>query len=106
MKVSRNDPCPCGSGKKYKHCCYAQDTEQRAQAAEAEAAKAAAEADQAVSEADGADAADAGAEASADAGDDARRRDHHKDRSRFQGDNRGKSSSFRPRATRGAQRGS
>ena len=18
---SRNDPCPCGSGKKYKHCC-------------------------------------------------------------------------------------
>jgi hypothetical protein len=21
-KVSCNDPCPCGSGKKYKHCCY------------------------------------------------------------------------------------
>jgi hypothetical protein len=21
-KVSRNAPCPCGSGKKYKHCCY------------------------------------------------------------------------------------
>jgi len=20
-KVRRNDPCPCGSGKKYKHCC-------------------------------------------------------------------------------------
>ena len=20
MKVGRNDPCPCGSGKKYKHC--------------------------------------------------------------------------------------
>ena len=20
-KISRNDPCPCGSGKKYKHCC-------------------------------------------------------------------------------------
>lgn len=20
-KVGRNDPCPCGSGKKYKHCC-------------------------------------------------------------------------------------
>jgi preprotein translocase subunit SecA len=19
-KVGRNDPCPCGSGKKYKHC--------------------------------------------------------------------------------------
>lgn len=21
MKVGRNQPCPCGSGKKYKHCC-------------------------------------------------------------------------------------
>ena len=21
-KVGRNDPCPCGSGKKYKKCCY------------------------------------------------------------------------------------
>lgn len=20
-KISRNAPCPCGSGKKYKHCC-------------------------------------------------------------------------------------
>ena len=20
-RLSRNDPCPCGSGKKYKHCC-------------------------------------------------------------------------------------
>lgn len=23
MKPGRNDPCPCGSGKKYKHCCLA-----------------------------------------------------------------------------------
>ncbi len=22
-KISRNEPCPCGSGKKYKHCCGA-----------------------------------------------------------------------------------
>jgi preprotein translocase subunit SecA len=22
IKVGRNDPCPCGSGKKYKKCCY------------------------------------------------------------------------------------
>ncbi len=22
MKVGRNDSCPCGSGKKYKKCCY------------------------------------------------------------------------------------
>jgi preprotein translocase subunit SecA len=21
VKVGRNEPCPCGSGKKYKHCC-------------------------------------------------------------------------------------
>ena len=21
-KAGRNDPCPCGSGKKYKKCCY------------------------------------------------------------------------------------
>lgn len=21
MKLGRNDPCPCGSGKKYKKCC-------------------------------------------------------------------------------------
>ena len=27
-KVGRNDPCPCGSGKKHKHCCIAK-TEER-----------------------------------------------------------------------------
>jgi len=21
-KIGRNDPCPCGSGKKYKKCCF------------------------------------------------------------------------------------
>jgi hypothetical protein len=25
MKPGRNDPCPCGSGKKYKHCCARED---------------------------------------------------------------------------------
>ncbi len=25
VKVGRNDPCPCGSGKKYKNCCMAKD---------------------------------------------------------------------------------
>lgn len=25
MAVSRNDPCPCGSGRKYKNCCMRQD---------------------------------------------------------------------------------
>jgi len=24
-RVSKNAPCPCGSGKKYKHCCYEKD---------------------------------------------------------------------------------
>jgi hypothetical protein len=27
MKVGRNDPCPCGSGKKYKKCCLDKDTQ-------------------------------------------------------------------------------
>jgi hypothetical protein len=26
-KLSRNAPCPCGSGKKYKRCCYGRDFE-------------------------------------------------------------------------------
>lgn len=26
MKISRNDPCPCGSGKKYKKCCLDKQT--------------------------------------------------------------------------------
>lgn len=26
-KVGRNDPCPCGSGKKYKNCCMKKDME-------------------------------------------------------------------------------
>ena len=25
LKAKRNDPCPCGSGKKYKKCCLRQD---------------------------------------------------------------------------------
>ena len=25
-KIGRNDPCPCGSGKKYKKCCMTKDT--------------------------------------------------------------------------------
>lgn len=27
-KIGRNDPCPCGSGKKYKNCCF-NKTEQK-----------------------------------------------------------------------------
>jgi hypothetical protein len=29
MDIGRNDPCPCGSGKKYKKCCLAKDEEAR-----------------------------------------------------------------------------
>ncbi len=30
--VGRNDPCPCGSGKKYKHCCLRKDQQRRRRA--------------------------------------------------------------------------
>jgi preprotein translocase subunit SecA len=30
QKVGRNDPCPCGSGKKYKHCCMRSEAGVRA----------------------------------------------------------------------------
>ena len=26
-RIGRNEPCPCGSGKKYKHCCIGKDQE-------------------------------------------------------------------------------
>ena len=38
-KPGRNDPCPCGSGKKYKNCCLAKDeAAERERLAEAQAA--------------------------------------------------------------------
>jgi hypothetical protein len=37
-RPGRNEPCHCGSGKKYKHCCLAKDDEEAA-AARAKAAK-------------------------------------------------------------------
>ena len=44
--TGRNDPCPCGSGKKYKKCCldadHAQEHKALEKAAEARAAEAAA----------------------------------------------------------------
>jgi hypothetical protein len=45
MKVGRNDPCSCGSGKKYKKCCLAKDD-----AAEREVARQYAEAVQMAAE--------------------------------------------------------
>ena len=29
MKIGRNDPCPCGSGLKYKKCCLGKEKEER-----------------------------------------------------------------------------
>jgi hypothetical protein len=43
-RVGRNEPCPCGSGRKYKHCCLGKDEVAAREArvkAEAKAAKAA-----------------------------------------------------------------
>lgn len=37
--LGRNEPCPCGSGKKYKHCCLEKD-EEAARALRAEQAEA------------------------------------------------------------------
>lgn len=31
MTTSRNDPCPCGSGRKYKKCCLVQDQKSAAE---------------------------------------------------------------------------
>ncbi len=40
-KVGRNDPCPCGSGKKFKRCCLERvEAEQRAERLRAEAERA------------------------------------------------------------------
>jgi hypothetical protein len=29
MKIGRNQPCPCGSGKKFKHCCFTRVTQKQ-----------------------------------------------------------------------------
>ena len=44
MKIGRNDPCPCGSGQKYKKCCSAKDEAAHAEVVAAEAAERAARA--------------------------------------------------------------
>ena len=39
-KVGRNDPCPCGSGKKYKHCCLKREQKTRGTTLQLERAQA------------------------------------------------------------------
>lgn len=43
-RPGRNEPCHCGSEKKYKHCCLVKDQEAEREAREKEAKKAAAKA--------------------------------------------------------------
>ncbi len=46
-KVGRNDPCPCGSGKKFKRCCLERvEAEERAEQLRAESERLAAERDE------------------------------------------------------------
>jgi hypothetical protein len=45
--VGRNEPCPCGSGRKYKQCCLDKDEAKARQARAKEAEKAAKEAEKA-----------------------------------------------------------
>lgn len=102
MKVGRNDPCPCGSGKKYKHCCYAKDSVKHEPDPEQE------ELAQAGDAAEGETHAEHG---DAEHGDHAEHPEHkkgfdpEKGRGRFHGNQRGGSSSFSPRVFRGSQRG-
>ena len=91
MKVGRNEPCPCGSGKKYKHCCYAKDSVKH----EAPEPEEVAAEDTVADDADGGESKEATETPHS----------HEKDRSRFQGQSRGRTSSFRPKASRGSQRG-
>ncbi len=35
MKIGRNEPCPCGSGKKYKKCCLRKHEEEARKSAAA-----------------------------------------------------------------------
>lgn len=90
VKVGRNDPCPCGSGKKYKHCCYAKDSVKHEMAPPEEEPAGSA----------GGDEAEETQETAHE------EHIHHKDRSRFQGQIRGRTSTFKPNAARGGQRGS
>ena len=34
MKLGPNEPCHCGSGKKYKKCCWSQERDKQAEAAQ------------------------------------------------------------------------
>lgn len=103
MKIGRNDPCHCGSGRKYKHCHYEEDAAAELKAFKEAAEKAAQEAEKASSE-----------EAESSGADRSEKRTGRSDSSQrtgrgpIPGGNAkagGNSPRTAPRATRGAQRG-
>ena len=94
MKTGRNDPCPCGSGKKYKHCCYDKDHAKHDDPVIIAAPES--------SEPQPDDETDEGAKSHGK-----RHKspaDREEERTRFRG-GKGKSGSFNPRFFRGTQRG-
>ncbi len=90
MKVGRNEPCPCGSGKKYKYCCYAKDSVKSATTVTEEP-----------------ESNTAAEEETAAEGQKKKPVSFQRSqrRTKFHGDGRGKGSSFQPRTQRGSQRG-
>ena len=103
MKLGRNEPCRCGSGKKYKHCHYDEDQKAESARLAEEAAVRAAKAQETV---EGESSEDAGSgetrsrPADRRSGSSRFMRDSVKDGGRSKG--KGPTSS---RATRGSQRG-
>jgi hypothetical protein len=102
MKLGRNDPCHCGSGKKYKYCHYEEDRR-----AEAEALKKAADERAAVAAAESAESDESEEDAKGRS-----EKQKRRDGSRFlrESSRGGKASTgsapgSAPRTTRGSQRG-
>lgn len=92
MKIGRNDPCHCGSGKKYKHCCYEKDHAPHEDHVVVPADPKGEPADE---EADGEQASRRKGKS---------RDEREEERARFRG-GKGKDASYNPRVFRGAQRG-
>ena len=96
VKVSRNEPCPCGSGKKYKYCCYGKDSAKREAARIEESETDTATADETVTD-----------DAAVSEEPKKQRASYQRDkgRSKFHSDGRGRGSSSQTRTQRGSQRG-
>ena len=84
--MGRNDPCHCGSGKKYKRCCYEKDSVKHEEPI--------------------IEAVPANEEEDDDETGKKRPARHKQDRPAFRGGSANGKNEIKPRATRGAQRGS